>query len=231
MTWYGGVTGWGQAETIRMGAYILASSPQTIPLTFRTTGGTPNNKDTAISCVHPGDGEWHWFEGTHVTQADFSNTGCEFFVLPGTQLDFNIAGFHAMPADEWFRNNPVLDSGGSLATGYSTASFLWNRAASSASVTIDEPVSVACWYREEYSGAKSFAYLDTLGQLGDYGDISWSGGDLTISTSRNLVIGPFAAFDRELTAQEQANLAKTQRWNLRTVLGGNPYTNFQLRPY
>jgi hypothetical protein len=105
------------------------------------------------------------------------------------------------------------------------------RAASSASLTMDEPVSVACWYREGYSGAKQFAYLSPLGALGDDGDISYAAGDLTISTATSLVIGPFAAFDRELTTQEQANLARTQSWTLSTVLGRNPYINFQLRPY
>ena len=118
-----------------------------------------------------------------------------------------------------------------LGDGYGGTDGAYTRAASSAAITIAEPVGVACWYREEYSGAQQFAYLSPLGTLGDYGDISWSGGDLTISTSRNLVIGPFAAFDRELTAIEQSNLNRTQSWNLSTVLGGNRYTNFQLRPY
>lgn len=95
------------------------------------------------------------------------------------------------------------------------------RAASSASLAMDEPASLACWYREEYSGDKQFAYLDTLGQLGDYGDISYAAGDLTISTARNLVIGPFATFDRELTTAEQVRLAATQSWDMETVLGGS----------
>lgn len=112
-----------------------------------------------------------------------------------------------------------------LGSGYANVGTAHNsastRAASSASVTSAEPVSVACWYREGYSGAKQFAYLDTLGQLGDYGDVSWAAGDLTISTSRNLVIGPFAAFDRALTAGEQANLRSTQNWTMNSVNGSN----------
>lgn len=122
----------------------------------------------------------------------------------------------------------------SLGSGYSASPSPHSRAASSASLTMDEPASVACWYREGYSGAKQFAYLDTLGQLGDYGDISYAAGDLTISTSRNLVIGPFAAFDRALTDTEQARLAATQSWSLSTVVAF-PYrrirSQFQLRPY
>lgn len=108
------------------------------------------------------------------------------------------------------------------------------RAASSASLAMDEPATVACWYREGYSGAKQFAYLPALGQLGDYGSVAYAAGDLTISTSRNLVIGPFAAFDRALTDTEQARLAATQSWSLSTVVAF-PYrrirSQFQLRPY
>ncbi len=111
--------------------------------------------------------------------------------------------------------------GGGYAWGSTAHASASTRAASSAAVTMTEPVSVACWYREAYSGAKTFAYLDTLGQLGDYGDISYAAGDLTISTSRNLVIGPFAAFDRALTATEQANLRSTQNWSMNSVNGSN----------
>lgn len=129
----------------------------------------------------------------------------------------------------------------SLAVGSFGAGYSWTgtphasastRDASSASVTIAEPAAVACWYREQ--GVKTFAYLETLGALGNDGDISYAGGDLTISTTRSLVIGPFAAFDRTLTDAEQANLSSTQNWSLTTVLGGGNRRirqQFQLRPY
>lgn len=110
------------------------------------------------------------------------------------------------------------DGSGFAWTGAANASTS-TRAASSASVTIAEPAAVACWYREAYSGAKTFAYLEPYGTLGTYGSIGWSGGTLTLSTTRNLVIGPFAAFDRVLTAQERANLSETQSWTRDTVGG------------
>lgn len=114
---------------------------------------------------------------------------------------------------------------GSFGTGYAWNGTVHNsastRAASSASVTTAEPAAVACWYREAYSGAKSFAYIEPYGTLGTYGSIAWSGGTLTLSTSRNLVVGPFAAFDRELTANEQANLRSTQNWSMNSVNGSN----------
>ena len=114
---------------------------------------------------------------------------------------------------------------GSLGAGYASVGTLWasahTRAASSASVTIAEPAAIACWYREAYSGAKSFAYIEPYGTLGTYGSIAYAAGDLTISTTRNLVIGPFAAFDRALTATEQANLRSTQNWTMNSVNGSN----------
>lgn len=114
---------------------------------------------------------------------------------------------------------------GTLGTGYAWGGTAHastsTRAASSASVTIAEPAAVACWYREGYSGPKTFAYLEPYGTLGTYGSIAYAAGDLTISTSRNLVIGPFAAFDRALTAGEQANLRSTQNWTMNSVNGSN----------
>ncbi len=134
----------------------------------------------------------------------------------------------------WYQNEkkayptslcPEVDGSGTPNAGYAFAGTAHasasTRAASSASVTIDEPVSVACWYREGYSGAKTFAYLEPYGTLGTYGSIAYAAGDLTISTSRNLVIGPFAAFDRALTAGEQANLRSTQNWTMNSVNGSN----------
>lgn len=140
------------------------------------------------------------------------------------RMQVEASGYATSPAPEVDGSGDALAGYAFTGTAHASSS---TRAASSASLTIDEPVSVACWYREGYSGAKQFAYLDTLGQLGDHGDISYAAGDLTISTSRNLVIGPFATFDRALTEDEQARLAATQSWSLSTVLPGGGFGQMQ----
>jgi hypothetical protein len=121
-----------------------------------------------------------------------------------------------------------------LGTGYGGTPGAYTRAASSVSVTTASPGSVACWYSED-GGTKTFVYRSTMGAIGTYGSVAYGGGDLSLATSRSLIVGPFAAFDRELTAGEQANLAATENWSLTTVLGGNPYarirSQFELRPY
>lgn len=60
---------------------------------------------------------------------------------------------------------------------------------------------------------------------------SWGAGNLTLEASAGGVIyQPFATFDRTLTAKEIATLNGKNNWTMK-VLAGNPYTNFQLRPY
>lgn len=59
----------------------------------------------------------------------------------------------------------------------------------------------------------------------------FSTGDLTLEASAGGVIyQPFATFDRTLTAKEIATLNGKNNWTMK-VLAGNPYRNFQLRPY
>lgn len=59
----------------------------------------------------------------------------------------------------------------------------------------------------------------------------FSTGDLTLEASAGGVIyQPFATFNRTLTAKEIATLNGKNNWTMK-VLAGNPYRNFQLRPY
>lgn len=59
----------------------------------------------------------------------------------------------------------------------------------------------------------------------------FSTGDLTLEASAGGVIyQPFATFSRTLTAKEIATLNGKNNWTMK-VLAGNPYINFQLRPY
>ena len=59
----------------------------------------------------------------------------------------------------------------------------------------------------------------------------FSTGDLTLEAPAGGVIyQPFAAFSRTLTAKEIATLNGKNNWTMK-VLAGNPYINFQLRPY
>ena len=59
----------------------------------------------------------------------------------------------------------------------------------------------------------------------------FSTGDLTLEASAGGVIyQPFATFNRTLTAKEIATLNGKNNWTM-NVLTGNPYINFQLRPY
>lgn len=59
----------------------------------------------------------------------------------------------------------------------------------------------------------------------------FSTGDLTLEASAGGVIyQPFATFNRTLTAKEIATLNGKNNWTM-NVLAGNPYRNFQLRPY
>ena len=59
----------------------------------------------------------------------------------------------------------------------------------------------------------------------------FSTGDLTLEASAGGVIyQPFATFNRTLTAKEIATLNGKSNWTM-NVLTGNPYRNFQLRPY
>lgn len=59
----------------------------------------------------------------------------------------------------------------------------------------------------------------------------FSTGDLTLEASAGGVIyQPFATFSRTLTAKEIATLNGKNNWTMK-VLAGNPYRNFQLRPY
>ncbi len=210
------------AGTYIPAAYIwVPSSYGTAPLTIHGaayTGGTTSEGSVDLGLRD----QWQLCQGEQVVVGG-DLTGVLGVVRSGGTIAtgesfyLTLAMFQPAPL-----TSPAV---GSFGMGYAFAGTVERststRAASSASVATAEPVSVACWYREAYSGAKQFAYLDTLGQLGDYGDVSWAAGDLTISTSRNLVIGPFAAFDRELTAHEQQNLKSTQNWTMNSVNGSN----------
>ena len=60
---------------------------------------------------------------------------------------------------------------------------------------------------------------------------SFGAGDLTLEASAGGVIyNQFATFNRTLTAKEIATLNGKNNWTM-NVLTGNPYINFQLRPY
>jgi hypothetical protein len=155
---------------------------------------------------------------TRVQSGTLATTGWNLleFITTATATTSTEFYIDSLAAKDWLVDAVQVEQ-----KAYATSFVIGTRAASSASLAMDEPVSVACWYREAYSGSKAFAYLSSLGQLGDYGDISYAAGDLTLSTDRNLVIGPFAAFDRELTAGEQAILAASQDWSLETLEGGS----------
>ena len=60
---------------------------------------------------------------------------------------------------------------------------------------------------------------------------SWGAGNLKLeATAGGVIYNQFATFNRTLSAKEIATLNGKNNWTMK-VLAGNPYINFQLRPY
>lgn len=106
---------------------------------------------------------------------------------------------------------------GSLGTGYAWTSTPHASTSTRAASTLTIPLSGA-WgsvaFRYKESGAWQEGYLTAAGAIGTYGALAHDGSEFTISTTRQLTIGPFMAFDRELTGTERDQLFGRNNWSL-----------------
>jgi hypothetical protein len=207
------------AKTVGMPVYgqmLIRGGPSTIGKSvtcflYETGGASASEGSGATSFVVTGDWQLISTPGTLrkvdrtsmavYLQCATGQTGNTFDITAG-QLEANAV----MSTFAW----------GSIGTGYgwfgapnNSASF---RIVSSIGAPYTDPFGSAIFrYRE--SGAWHDGYTTAPGAIGAYGSLAIADDVLTITTTRDMTIGPFMAADRPLNAAERDALFSADEWS------------------
>lgn len=201
-----------QGQTWTATAYVKGSGSVRLSLVERvgTVAGT-QHLGTPVTLTS----SWQRIQVT-ATMADASTDGVGMRVMTAAA---GAGTFYMDAAQLRPGSEPTTYIDGNQGTGYawtgSSGQSRSTRAATTISVPVASPASVAFRYRSYWSSSWQFGYLETLGGFGDgMGSITHDGDDLVIAADRSLVIGPLLAYSDTLSTNQRSILQAASEWSM-----------------